>query len=100
MDDESDYFKVDSQWLSEKDRAALKQKEDELREVKYGSRLSRGVNVTLDITGRSVTEEDGREIGRSRLLSPLLPLLFPLLNLYISPSLLFQIYTMKTIYRR
>ena len=63
VDDESDYFKVDSQWLSEKDRAALKKKEDELRDVKYGSRLSRGVHVTLDITGRSVTEEDEREIG-------------------------------------
>lgn len=63
VDDESDYFQVDNQWLSEGQRKALKKKEDELREAKYGSRISRGVKVTLDISGREIAEEESKNIG-------------------------------------
>ena len=63
LDDEADYFQVDNQWLSDKERTALKKKEQELREAKYGSRIGRGVDITLDIAGRQVTENEQRDIG-------------------------------------
>lgn len=63
MDDESDYFQVDNQWLTEGQRKSLKQKEQELREAKYGSRVSKGIKVTLDISEREITEEEPKNIG-------------------------------------
>jgi len=57
IDDESDYFSVDSdRWLSASEKEALHSKQESLREKKYGSRLNRG--VTLDIAGKRVVEED------------------------------------------
>ena len=52
IDDESDYFASDSKWIDERQRKALKQREEELREKKYASRANRA--VTLDFAGRQV----------------------------------------------
>ena len=59
IDDESDYFTTDgNQWLSKKEREALKEKEEMLRQKRHGSR--RGVKVTIDFAGRKVvSESDG-----------------------------------------
>ncbi|CAH1254531.1 TRIP4 [Branchiostoma lanceolatum] len=56
LDDEADYFSVENQWLSKDEREALKKREDELREQRFGSRLTR--KVTLDFAGRRVVEDD------------------------------------------
>ncbi|XP_063043860.1 activating signal cointegrator 1 [Engraulis encrasicolus] len=58
LDDESDYFATDSNtWLSPNERAALRKKEEELRELKHASRKDR--KITLDFAGRTVVEETG-----------------------------------------
>lgn len=58
LDDESDYFATDSnQWLSPNERAALRKREEELREIRHASRKDR--KITLDFAGRTVLEEDG-----------------------------------------
>ncbi|CAH1797101.1 unnamed protein product [Owenia fusiformis] len=57
IDDESDYFSSDSQWLSKKDREKLKKREEELRAIKHASRKDR--KITLDFAGRRVIEEGG-----------------------------------------
>lgn len=57
IDDESDYFSVDTNsWLSVNERDILQERDHELREKKYGSRRNRG--VVLDISGRKVIEEE------------------------------------------
>ena len=57
IDDEMDYFSVDSnRWLSEKEREKLRGKEEELRRKKYASRREQA--VTLDFAGRKVVEEN------------------------------------------
>lgn len=55
IDDESDYFKSNSVWLSEDERKKLTVLEQELRGKKHASRLNR--NVTLDFAGRQIVEE-------------------------------------------
>lgn len=55
IDDESDYFKASSVWLSDSERKKLKKIEDEMREKKHGSRLNR--KITLDFAGRQVITE-------------------------------------------
>lgn len=55
IDDESDYFKSDSVWLSDAERKKLRQLEEEVAAKKHASRLS--TRVTLDFTGRQVIEE-------------------------------------------
>lgn len=55
IDDESDYFKSNSVWLSEDERKNLTSLEEQLRGQKHASRLNR--NVTLDFAGRQVVEE-------------------------------------------
>ncbi|XP_056428631.1 activating signal cointegrator 1 [Hyla sarda] len=58
IDDESDYFSTDSnQWLSQAEREALRQKEQELQELRHASKLSR--KVTIDFAGRKVIDEGG-----------------------------------------
>ncbi|KAM6979503.1 activating signal cointegrator 1 [Aplochiton taeniatus] len=58
LDDESDYFAADSnQWLSPGEREKMKQKEEELRELRHASRKDR--KVTLDFAGRKVLDDDG-----------------------------------------
>jgi hypothetical protein len=56
IDDESDYFSSHNQWQSEKERETLKQREAELREIRYGSRLNR--KVTFDFAGRQIVEKE------------------------------------------
>ncbi len=57
IDDESDYFSVDSnRWLSASEKEALRNKQESLREQKYGSRRTKA--VTLDIMGKKVVEEE------------------------------------------
>ena len=61
LDDEHDFFAVDvSSWASPEEKAALQQREKELRERKYGSRKNK--TFTLDFAGRKVVE-DHSEIG-------------------------------------
>ncbi|XP_005994154.1 activating signal cointegrator 1 [Latimeria chalumnae] len=56
IDDEADYFAVDSnQWLSKSQREALRKKEEELREIRHANRLAR--KITIDFAGRQVIEE-------------------------------------------
>lgn len=62
IDDESDYFSVDTnRWLSTDEREVLRKKEDSLREQKYSSRGTKA--VTLDIAGRRVVQEESN-IGK------------------------------------
>ncbi|XP_077989088.1 activating signal cointegrator 1-like [Glandiceps talaboti] len=57
IDDESDYFATDTnRWLSKTERDALKKREDQLREVRHGSR--RNKKVTLDFAGRQVLDDN------------------------------------------
>jgi len=59
IDDESDYFATDSnQWLTSKQRSALRSKEAEIRAKRHASRRDRSRQVTLDFAGRRVVEED------------------------------------------
>ena len=55
-DDEADYFASDSRWLSDKQRTALKKREDELRDKRFASR--RDKKYTLDFAGRKVVESE------------------------------------------
>ena len=62
IDDEMDYFSVDSnQWMSDKEREALRKREDQLREQRHGSRRNKA--ITLDFAGRRVVEDDN-DIGQ------------------------------------
>jgi hypothetical protein len=56
IDDESDYFASDSnQWLSKIERETLQKREEELRELRHASRLSK--KITIDFAGRKILEE-------------------------------------------
>lgn len=51
IDDESDYFNADgNKWLNPKQRDALRAKEREIRESRFGSQ--RAMKVTLDFAGK------------------------------------------------
>lgn len=54
IDDESDYFSVDSRWLPDKDKQLLREKQDKMMEEKY----SRTNKITLDFAGRKIIEEN------------------------------------------
>lgn len=57
IDDESDYFASDSnQWLSKVERDMLQKREEELRELRHASRLSK--KVTIDFAGRKILEDE------------------------------------------
>ncbi|XP_076984300.1 activating signal cointegrator 1 isoform X2 [Tamandua tetradactyla] len=57
IDDESDYFASDSnQWLSKLERETLQKREEELRELRHASRLSK--KITIDFAGRKILEEE------------------------------------------
>jgi len=57
IDDESDYFSVDSnKWLTPQQREALRKKKEELHEERHKSRLDR--RITFDFAGRKVVEDD------------------------------------------
>ncbi|EAT33331.1 AAEL014389-PA [Aedes aegypti] len=55
IDDESDYFRANSVWLSDAERKKMEKLEAEMREKKHASRMSR--KVTIDFAGRQVVEE-------------------------------------------
>lgn len=55
IDDESDYFRTNSVWLSDEERAKLKKIEEKMKEKKFASR--RDQKITIDFTGRQVVEE-------------------------------------------
>jgi len=58
IDDESDYFAVDTnKWLTPQQREALQKKKEELHAEKHKSRLDR--RITFDFAGRKVVEEEG-----------------------------------------
>ena len=57
IDDESDYFASDSnQWLSKIEREAIQKREEELREFRHASRLSK--KITIDFAGRKIVEDE------------------------------------------
>lgn len=56
IDDESDYFKANSVWLSDEERKKLKDLEEKLREHKHNSRLHK--KYTLDFAGREIAEDE------------------------------------------
>jgi activating signal cointegrator 1 len=56
IDDESDYFKENSVWLSDVERKKLERMQSDMREQKHQSRLNR--KVTLDFAGRRVVEDN------------------------------------------
>lgn len=57
IDDQADYFSTESnRWLTKRERELLTKKAQELHEEKCKSRRDR--NVTLDIAGRRVIDED------------------------------------------
>lgn len=56
IDDESDYFRTNSVWLSDEERAKLKKIEEKMNEKKHASR--RDQKITIDFTGRQVIEEN------------------------------------------
>lgn len=55
IDDELDYFRTNSVWLSDEERARLKKLEDKMNEKKHASR--RDQKITIDFTGRQIVEE-------------------------------------------
>lgn len=55
IDDESDYFKTNSVWLSDAERSKLKKLEEEMNAKKHASRRSQ--KVTIDFAGRQIVEE-------------------------------------------
>lgn len=55
IDDESDYFRTNSVWLSDEERARLKTIEVKLNEKKFASR--REQKVTIDFGGRAIVAE-------------------------------------------
>lgn len=60
IDDESDYYSVNSVWLSPEERDKLRQKEDEMRARKHKS--ARYKRYTIDFAGRQVLEVQDDEI--------------------------------------
>lgn len=55
IDDESDYFKENSVWLSDAERKKLQRLEKEMDERKHASRLTR--KVTIDFSGRQIADD-------------------------------------------
>ena len=50
LDDESDYFSIDNQWLSDKERSLLRKRDEQIRESRFASRLEKR-KVNLDFAG-------------------------------------------------
>ncbi|XP_023931504.1 activating signal cointegrator 1-like isoform X2 [Lingula anatina] len=64
IDDQSDYYSVDTQWLSKDEKKKLAKREEEIRQLRHGSRLDR--KITFDFAGRRVldAEMDNTVTGR------------------------------------
>ncbi|CAF0978379.1 unnamed protein product [Brachionus calyciflorus] len=56
IDDESDYFNTNSKWLSQQQRGQLEQKEQEMRNKRFGSKLQ-NQTFTIDFAGRKIVSE-------------------------------------------
>jgi hypothetical protein len=56
IDDESDYFKANSVWLSDAERKKLEKLERQMQDKKHESRLTK--KTTFDFAGRQVLEEE------------------------------------------
>ncbi|XP_063705617.1 activating signal cointegrator 1 [Culicoides brevitarsis] len=56
IDDESDYFKNNSVWLSEEEREKLAKLERELEEKKHASRRTK--TITVDLYNRQIVEQE------------------------------------------
>ncbi|KAL5238423.1 hypothetical protein ACI65C_005833 [Semiaphis heraclei] len=56
IDDQMDYYSVNSGWLSSKQREQLQKKEEERQEKKHGSRKTK--KITIDFAGRKVYEDN------------------------------------------
>ncbi|GFY56034.1 activating signal cointegrator 1 [Trichonephila inaurata madagascariensis] len=54
IDDENDYFQVDSKWLSEKERKILNKKKEEFYDMLHNNKSK---SFTFDFAGRKVVEE-------------------------------------------
>ena len=62
IDDESDYFAVDTnRWLSDHEREALRKRKEELHKQRHASRLDK--KFTLDFAGRRVFEDDSDNVN-------------------------------------
>lgn len=55
IDDEFDYFKSNSVWLSDAERKKLEKLEREMQEKKHSSRRTK--KITIDFAGREIVEE-------------------------------------------
>lgn len=55
IDDESDYFRTNSVWLSDEERAKLKKIEEKMNEKKFTKKSAQ--KITIDFTGRQIVEE-------------------------------------------
>ena len=55
IDDESDYFNTNSKWVSREQRERLERKQEEVRELRFGSKI--GKTFTLDFAGRKIVDE-------------------------------------------
>lgn len=60
IDDQMDYYSVNSGWLSSKQREQLQKKEEERQEKKHGSRKTK--KITIDFAGRQVYEDNESDI--------------------------------------
>lgn len=56
IDDEADYFKANSVWLSEAEKKKLKKLETDFQDKKHSSRLDK--KITVDFTGRVLEDLD------------------------------------------
>lgn len=60
IDDQMDYYSVNSGWLSSKQREQLQKKEEERQEKKHGSRKTR--KITIDFAGRQIYEDNESDV--------------------------------------
>ena len=57
IDDESDYYSFDTNvWLSEKEKKYYKKKEEAIREIRHGSRLTKKVSSSVFCVGLVLLE--------------------------------------------
>ncbi|XP_025206570.1 activating signal cointegrator 1 [Melanaphis sacchari] len=60
IDDQMDYYSVNSGWLSSKQREELQKKEEKRQEKKHGSRKTR--KIIIDFSGRQVYENNESDV--------------------------------------
>ena len=63
IDDECDYYATDAnRWLSQGDREKLRQREEELRKARHGSRRDR--KITFDFAGRQIIDAEDNSVNK------------------------------------